>query len=66
MPRSRGILLLGSQEVRITAGYSRARPSPPTLLHKNTYVCFYTILTATYRYVLYRDPLECKDDDIFL
>jgi hypothetical protein len=48
MPRSRGILLLGSQEVRITAGYSRARPSPPTLLHKNTYVCFYTTLATTY------------------
>jgi hypothetical protein len=66
MPRSRGILLLGSQEVRITAGYSRARPSPPTLLHKNTYVCFYRTLTATYRYVLSGDPLEYKDVDIFL
>jgi hypothetical protein len=52
MPRSRGILLLGSQEVRITAGYSRARPSPPTFLHKNTYVCFYVqpsqLPTGTY------------------
>jgi hypothetical protein len=57
MPRSRGILLLGSQEVRITAGYSRARPSPPTLLHKNTYVCFYTTLATSYWYVLSGDPL---------